>query len=50
MMPLVGSAIRRAVRKGKDPPLLVTEWRNRDRSEWRWMVVKMTDMHCSALS
>jgi hypothetical protein len=34
MVPLVRSAKRRVTRKGKDPTLLVTEWRNRDRSEW----------------
>jgi hypothetical protein len=49
-MPMVRSAIRRVTRKDKDSPLLVGEWRSRDRSEWRWMVVEMSHMHCSTLS
>jgi hypothetical protein len=49
-MALVRSAIRRVTRKDKGSPLLVGEWRSRDRSEWRWMIVEMTDMHYSTLS
>gem|GEM_PF-4477051 len=49
-MPLVRWAVRRVTRKDKDSPLLVTEWRNRDRSERRWMVIEMTDMYCSTPS
>ena len=31
-------------------PLLVSEWRNGGHSEWRCMVVEMSDMHCSTVS
>jgi hypothetical protein len=47
-MPLVRSAIRRAGRKGEASSLLVAEWRNRDLSERRCLVVELADMHCSA--
>ncbi len=48
MMPLLGLAARRASRKAEVSPLLVPEWRGRERSgEVVMHVVKMGDMHCS---
>ena len=46
-MPLPRLAARRANRKAEVSPLLGPEWRSRERSEWRCLVVKMGDMHCS---
>jgi hypothetical protein len=34
-MPLLRLAAKRASRKGEGSPLLVSEWRKRDHSEWR---------------
>jgi len=47
MMPLPRLAARRPSRKAEVSPLLGSEWRSRERSEWGWMVVKMGDMHRS---
>jgi hypothetical protein len=44
-MPLPRLAARRTKRKAEVSPLLGRNGRGRERSEWRWMVVKMGDMH-----